>query len=71
MATIRLLQVRRNIAEHVYSILVFHPQAIKTFEEASQSLEPRQQKAQLQTILKAAHIFKDGKIELEFRGESS
>ncbi len=43
------------------------PTAIKTFEEAFNSLEPRQQKAQLQTILKAAHIYKDGKIELEFR----
>ena len=47
------------------------PRAIKTFEEAFQSLEPRQQKAQLQTILKAAYIYQDGKIELEFRRESS
>jgi site-specific DNA recombinase len=43
------------------------PTAIKTFEEAFNSLETRQQKAQLQTILKAANIYKDGKIELEFR----
>jgi Ca2+-binding EF-hand superfamily protein len=42
---------------------------IKTFEEAFHSLELRQQKAQLQTILKAAHVYKDGKIELEFRSE--
>jgi len=47
------------------------PQVIKTFVEAFQSLEPRQQKAHLQTILKSAHIYKDGKIELEFRGEDS
>lgn len=47
------------------------PLAIKTFEEAFHSLEVRQQKAQLQTILKAAHIYKDGRIELEFRGEST
>jgi hypothetical protein len=47
------------------------PRAIKTFLEAFQSLEPRQQKAQLQTILKAATVYKDGRIELEFRGESS
>jgi predicted nucleic acid-binding Zn-ribbon protein len=47
------------------------PKAIKTFEEAFQSLEPRQQKAQLQTILKASHIYKDGRIELEFRGTTS
>jgi DNA invertase Pin-like site-specific DNA recombinase len=47
------------------------PLAIKTFEEAFHSLEVRQQKAQLQTILKAAHICKDGRIELEFRGENT
>jgi site-specific DNA recombinase len=47
------------------------PKVIKTFVEAFQSLEPRQQKAQLQTILKAATIYKDGRIELEFRGENS
>jgi hypothetical protein len=44
------------------------PKAIKTFEDAFNSLELRQKKAQLQTFLKAAHIHKDGKIELEFRG---
>ncbi len=43
------------------------PQAIKTFVEAFQSLDIRQQKAQLQTILKAANVYKDGRIELEFR----
>jgi hypothetical protein len=42
-----------------------------TFIQALTSLELRQQKAQLQTILKAAAVYKDGKIELEFRGESS
>jgi hypothetical protein len=31
------------------------PTAIKTFEEAVHILEPHRQKAQLQTILKAAH----------------
>jgi hypothetical protein len=36
--------------------------------EAFESLEPRQQKAQLQTILKAATVYKDGKIKLKFRG---
>ena len=47
------------------------PRAIKTFEEAFHSLELRQQKAQLQTILKVAYVYKDGKIELEFRGENA
>jgi hypothetical protein len=40
---------------------------IKTFEEAFQSLKARLERAQLQTILKAADVFKDGRIELEFR----
>lgn len=44
------------------------PRAIQSFEEAFQNLDARQQKAQLQTILKAANIYKDGNIELEFRG---
>jgi hypothetical protein len=43
------------------------PLEIQSFLEAFQSLEPRQQKAQLQTILKAATVYKDGRIELEFR----
>ncbi len=47
------------------------PKAIKTFVEAFQSLEPRLQKAQLQIILKAANIYNDGRIELEFRDDSS
>jgi len=46
------------------------PKAILAFEEAFHSLEPRQQKAFLQTILRSAHIYKDGKIELEFREQS-
>ena len=47
------------------------PRGIKTFLEAFQGLDIRQQKAQLQVILKAAHIYKDCRIELEFREESS
>jgi hypothetical protein len=46
------------------------PRAIKMFVEAFQSLDSRQQKAQLQTILKAATVYSDGRIELEFRGEN-
>ena len=42
------------------------PGMIKTFLEDFQHMEPRVQKAQLQTILKAAHVSRD-KIELEFR----
>jgi site-specific DNA recombinase len=59
----RLLSQARASEELIRRI----PTVIKTFEEAFNSLETRQQKAQLQTILKSAHIYKDGKIELEFR----
>jgi hypothetical protein len=43
------------------------PQSIDAFLEAFERLDPRQQKAQLQSILKAARVFRDGRIELEFR----
>jgi hypothetical protein len=39
---------------------------IKTFLEDFYIMEPRVQKAHLQTILKAAYVSRD-KIELEFR----
>jgi len=42
------------------------PGMIKTFLEDFRNMEPRVQKAPLQTILKAAHVSRD-KIELEFR----
>jgi len=47
------------------------PQTIKSYIETFQTLDIRQQKAQLQTILKTVHVFKDGRIELEFRGANS
>ena len=43
------------------------PQMIKDFVGTFQRLPIRQQKAELQTILKAAHVYRDGRIELEFR----
>ncbi len=43
------------------------PGAIGTFLEDFQEMEVRQQKAQLQTILKTAYVNKDNSIELEFR----
>jgi len=44
------------------------PQAIRSVMEDFQGMEVRVQKAHLQTILKAAHVHRDGRIELEFRG---
>ena len=43
------------------------PGEIKTFLEDFQGMEPRIQKAHLQTILKAAHVYRDDRVELEFR----
>jgi hypothetical protein len=43
------------------------PEETGSFLESFDTLDPRQQKAHLQSILKAAHIYNDGRIELEFR----
>ncbi len=53
----------KNSQEHVERL----PGAIGSFLEDIQQMDIRWQKAQLQTILKAAHIYRDGKVELEFR----
>ena len=44
------------------------PGAIRSFLEDFQGMDVRHQKAQLQAILKAAHVYRDDHIELEFRG---
>ena len=44
------------------------PGAIKSFLADFESLDVRHQKAHLQSILKSAYVFRDDKIELEFRG---
>ena len=44
------------------------PGAIQSFLADFESLDVRHQKAQLQAILKAAYVFRDERIELEFRG---
>ena len=44
------------------------PVQIGSFLEDFQAMDVHRQKADLQTILKAAHIYRDGRIELEFRG---
>ena len=43
------------------------PQSIEKFLDSFEKLDPRQQKAQLQTILKSTRVYNDGRIELEFR----
>ena len=44
------------------------PGVISSFLEDVQWMDVRQQKAQLQTILKAAYVNQDDELELEFRG---
>ncbi|MDP3061650.1 MAG: recombinase family protein, partial [Chloroflexota bacterium] len=57
------IEAERRRAEQADAI----PQAVGSFLETFQSIDARQAKAKLQTILKAAYIYRDGRIELEFR----
>ena len=43
------------------------PGRIGSFVEDFQDLDVRRRKAHLQTILRAAHVYRDGRLELEFR----
>jgi len=43
------------------------PVKVRSFMEDFRDMEVPQAKAVLQSIIKAAHVFKDGRIELEFR----
>jgi len=43
------------------------PTRVRSFLQDVQSLDVRRSKALLQTILQAAHVWRDGRIELEFR----
>lgn len=43
------------------------PDRVRSFLDDVESLETRKAKAHLQTILAAAHVYRDGRIELEFR----
>ena len=44
------------------------PVKVQTFLEDFQGMDIRRSKAILQGIIKAAHVFSDRHIELEFRG---
>ena len=43
------------------------PVKVRSFLEDFQEMDVRQAKAMLQGIIKAAHVWNDGRIELEFR----
>ncbi len=45
------------------------PTRVRSFLKDVQELDTRRAKALLQTILSAAHVYRDGRIELEFRGQ--
>ena len=47
------------------------PKRVQSFLKDVQSLDVRRAKALLQTILSAAHVYRDGRIELEFRGQGT
>ena len=44
------------------------PAAIRSFVDDFASMDVRVAKAHLQEILKAAHVYRDDRLELEFRG---
>ncbi len=43
------------------------PTRVRSFLKDVQPLDTRRAKALLQTILSVAHVYRDGRIELEFR----
>ncbi|MFC2020826.1 recombinase family protein [Chloroflexota bacterium] len=49
------------------SLAAILPESITNFLTAFEGLDIRQQKVHLQSILKAAQVYRDGRIELEFR----
>ena len=53
----------RDIAERAARL----PLEIGSFVEDFEDLEPTRRKATLQTILKFAYVWNDGRVELEFR----
>ena len=54
---------QRDIASQAAAV----PVKVRSFLEDFRDMELPQAKAVLQSIIKAAHVFKDGRIELEFR----
>ncbi len=61
------LEQQRERQEAVGSL----PTRVRSFLKDIQELDTRRAKALLQTILSAAHVYRDGRIELEFRGQQT
>ena len=58
------IAAQRNMEAQTQAV----PVKVRSFLEDFQGMDVRQAKAILQGIIKAAHVFNDGRIELEFRG---
>lgn len=65
----RLAELREELsaAESAQESASALPERISSFLESFEQLETRKGKAMLQVILKAAYIWREGRIELEFR----
>ena len=63
--------VKRIMAGREFKIMFEYEDTpfCRAFLEDFQGLDVRRQKAHLQTILQAAHVYRDGRLELEFRVE--
>ena len=59
-----MVTARRDMEDQVAAV----PVEMQTFLEDFQGMDVRWAKAILQGIIKAAHVFREGCIELEFRG---
>ena len=53
--------------QHLASVIEETPVRVRSFLKDFQTMDVRWQKGRLQEILKAAHVHRDGRIELEFR----
>ena len=51
----------------VEAVVTTVPTKVQSFLEDFQQMDVREAKALLQSILKAAHVFNDGRVEVEFR----
>ncbi|MCI0781125.1 MAG: recombinase family protein [Chloroflexi bacterium] len=53
--------------KEVEAVVTTVPTKVQSFLEDFQQMDVREAKAVLQSILKAAHVFNDGRVEIEFR----
>ncbi len=61
------LEVTVQLQKDTEATVTTVPAKVQSFLEDFQRMDVREAKAVLQSILKAAHVFSDGRLEIEFR----